>query len=143
MYVSILFLFILMLIDIRISELQNNNNNSLLLAVIIAITFSYSIFQILPYSIAVLNNYYINYNHIIYNLSFNNLKFQYLTIDNYKNNEIFYTNSNDWNGNLIDTNHISNIGNVLYTYYNIWLIITSFILLLAMVGAIVITIKQK
>ncbi len=31
----------------------------------------------------------------------------------------------------------------MYTNYNIWLIIASFILLLAMVGAIVITIKQK
>ena len=31
----------------------------------------------------------------------------------------------------------------MYTNYNIWLIIASFILLLAMVGAIVITIKKK
>jgi NADH-ubiquinone oxidoreductase chain 6 len=31
----------------------------------------------------------------------------------------------------------------MYTNYSIWLIITSIILLLAMVGAIVITIKQK
>ena len=31
----------------------------------------------------------------------------------------------------------------MYTSYSIWLIITSIILLLAMVGAIVITIKQR
>jgi NADH:ubiquinone oxidoreductase subunit 6 (subunit J) len=31
----------------------------------------------------------------------------------------------------------------MYTSYSIWLILTSVILLLAMVGAIVITIKQK
>jgi NADH:ubiquinone oxidoreductase subunit 6 (subunit J) len=31
----------------------------------------------------------------------------------------------------------------MYTNYNIWLILASFILLLAMVGSIVITIKQK
>jgi NADH:ubiquinone oxidoreductase subunit 6 (subunit J) len=31
----------------------------------------------------------------------------------------------------------------MYTSYSIWLILTSIILLLAMVGAIVITIKQK
>jgi NADH-ubiquinone oxidoreductase chain 6 len=91
--VSILFLFILMLIDIRISEFQNNNNNSLLLAIIITIIFSYSIFQVLPYNIAVLNNYFININHIIYNLSFNNI--QFFSVNNYKNNEIFFTNSND------------------------------------------------
>jgi NADH:ubiquinone oxidoreductase subunit 6 (subunit J) len=31
----------------------------------------------------------------------------------------------------------------MYTSYSIWLLITSIILLLAMVGSIVITIKQK
>jgi NADH-ubiquinone oxidoreductase chain 6 len=76
----------------------------------------------------------------LYNLSFNNNKF--LNINTYKNNEIFFTSSSDWPGNLIETNHISNIGNILYTNYNIWLIITSFILLLAMIGAIIITIKR-
>jgi NADH-ubiquinone oxidoreductase chain 6 len=35
------------------------------------------------------------------------------------------------------------IGNIMYTSYSIWLLITSIILLLAMVGSIVITIKQK
>jgi NADH-ubiquinone oxidoreductase chain 6 len=38
---------------------------------------------------------------------------------------------------------MTTIGNIMYTNYNLWLIIASFILLLAMVGAIVITIKQK
>jgi NADH-ubiquinone oxidoreductase chain 6 len=34
------------------------------------------------------------------------------------------------------------VGNVIYTVYPMWLILTSLILLLAMVGAIVITIKR-
>lgn len=37
---------------------------------------------------------------------------------------------------------MTSIGNVMYTNYNMWLLMTSMILLLAMVGAIVITIKQ-
>jgi NADH-ubiquinone oxidoreductase chain 6 len=49
--------------------------------------------------------------------------------------------SNNWDNNLVEISHISNIGSILYTNYSIWIIITSFILLLAMVGAIVITIK--
>jgi NADH-ubiquinone oxidoreductase chain 6 len=55
--VSILFLFILMLINIRISELQNNTVNSIPLAVLIVISLTYTLFQILPYDIAILNNY--------------------------------------------------------------------------------------
>jgi NADH-ubiquinone oxidoreductase chain 6 len=44
---------------------------------------------------------------------------------------------------LIDNSDITSIGNVMYSSYSIWLVITSIILLLAMVGAIVITVKQK
>jgi NADH-ubiquinone oxidoreductase chain 6 len=54
-----------------------------------------------------------------------------------------YVTSKLWDGYLAETSHITSIGNIIYTNYSIWLILTSIILLLAMVGAIVITIKQK
>jgi NADH-ubiquinone oxidoreductase chain 6 len=63
--VSILFLFILMLINIRISELLNNTNNSVPLAIIIAIAFNYPIYQVLPYSIITFNAYTIDLNNIL------------------------------------------------------------------------------
>src|ERR1700738_497121 len=53
--VSILFLFILMLINVRISELVSDASNSIPLAILITITFNYSVYQILPYSIAGFN----------------------------------------------------------------------------------------
>jgi NADH-ubiquinone oxidoreductase chain 6 len=59
------------------------------------------------------------------------------------NGEISFVTSKIWDGNLAETSHITSIGNIMYTSYSIWLILTSIILLLAMVGAIVITIKQK
>lgn len=68
--VSILFLFILMLINIRISELQSNTSNSIPLAIAIAISFNYPLFQLLPYNIAIFNNYS-NLNNILYNISLN------------------------------------------------------------------------
>ena len=48
-----------------------------------------------------------------------------------------------WDGYLAETSHITSIGNILYGNYSIWLIITSIILLLAMVGCIVITLKRE
>jgi NADH-ubiquinone oxidoreductase chain 6 len=63
--VSILFLFILMLINIRISELLSNTSNSIPLAIIIAIAFNYPVYQILPYSIAAFNSYTIDLNNTI------------------------------------------------------------------------------
>lgn len=138
--VSILFLFILMLINIRISELQSNTSNSIPLAIAIAISFNYPIFQLLPYNIAILNNYY-NLNNILYNISFNqdNKKVDFNTYSD----DIHFVTSKIWDGNLIESSDITSIGNVMYTNYNMWLVLTSFILLLAMVGAIVITIKSS
>jgi len=46
--VSILFLFILMLINIRISELLNENNNDIPLAIILIMLLFYEITEIIP-----------------------------------------------------------------------------------------------
>ena len=143
--VSILFLFILMLINIRISELQNNTKNSLVLALIILIFFNYSVIQVLPYSSGVLS--YSERDIVLSANVYENTNNQNLLSESFttsgKNSDIYLTSSNDWNANLIDINNISNIGNIMYTSYNLWVIITAFILLLAMVGSIIITIKKQ
>ena len=56
---------------------------------------------------------------------------------------VLFVSSKNWEGNIVDVSDIMSIGNIMYTNYSIWLILTSIILLLAMVGSIVITIKQK
>lgn len=140
--VSILFLFILMLINVRISELFSDTSNSIPLAFIVAISFTYCLSNILPYSISVLNNY--SYN--IYNKIWNGFHSYFLgyiikTQKIYDNTEINFVTSKMWDGNMAVSSHISSIGNIIYTSYAIWLVVTSIILLLAMVGSIVITIK--
>jgi NADH-ubiquinone oxidoreductase chain 6 len=60
-----------------------------------------------------------------------------------KSEQIVYVTSKLWDGNLAETSHITSIGNIMYTSYFLWLIITSIILLLAMVGAIIITIRPE
>ena len=145
--VSILFLFILMLINIRTSELQSNNSNSIPLALFIAILLSYSIFQLLPYYLAVLNNYNSKISNILYYAGINKNSEeatyfnQYLNLKN-NSHSIMFTSSNNWDGNLTETSHISAIGNIIYTSYSMWLLIASLILLLAMTGAIIITINN-
>ena len=145
--VSILFLFILMLINVRISELLSNTSNSIPLAIIITISFNYPVYQILPYSIAAFNSYTVDLNNTLNDIWYNNysdyLNKLFRLVINSDNGEISFVSSKIWDGNLSETSHITSIGNIMYTSYSIWLIITSIILLLAMVGAIVITIKQK
>lgn len=146
--VSILFLFILMLINVRISELLSNTSNSIPLAILITVSFNYPVYQILPYSIAAFNSYTVDLNNTLNDIWYNNYsdylnKFFSLSKTNLDNGEVSFVTSKIWDGNLSETSHITSIGNIMYTSYSIWLILTSIILLLAMVGAIVITIKQK
>jgi NADH-ubiquinone oxidoreductase chain 6 len=146
--VSILFLFILMLINVRISELLSNTSNSIPLAIFITIAFNYPLYQILPYSVASFNSYTVDLNNTLNDIWYNNYsdslnKIFKLNGAELDNGEISFVTSKMWDGNLAESSHISSIGNIMYTSYSIWLILTSIILLLAMVGAIVITIKQK
>lgn len=141
--VSILFLFILMLINVRISELLSNTSNSIPLAIFILISISYPVYQILPYSIVGFT-YILNFNYtasIVYNRMFS-LFFKLSDVEP-DNGQIYLVTSKIWDGSLTEASHITTIGNIMYTSYSIWLIITSIILLLAMVGAIVITIKPQ
>lgn len=142
--VSILFLFILMLINIRTSELQSNTSNSIPLTIIIGIIISYFLFQMLPYNILLsshLNDSHLNEN--VYTVQMGGVQYNNINGINSDKNDLFFVTSKIWDGNLAESNHITAIGNIMYTNYNIWLIIASFILLLAMVGAIVITIKPR
>lgn len=125
--VSILFLFILMLIDIRISELHENNNNNIYLGIIISTIF----YSVLYNNInLVFINEYININ--IWK------QFFYFLTDNININ---YTAYNNWENTVIENYDLISIGNVLYTNISVLLIIALLILLLAMVGAIKINIK--
>jgi NADH-ubiquinone oxidoreductase chain 6 len=83
--VSILFLFILMLINVRVSELLSDTYNSIILSLLITIYFSFTLNQIMPYNISGSNNMY---NDIISNNEFN---FEIFSSKKNSNNEIFYT----------------------------------------------------
>jgi len=129
-----------MLIDIRISELQNNTNNSIPLSILIAISLNYILYKLLPYGIAILNSYSY-FNNLLYIFILNEL----INIDIiYNNILLLFVSSKMWDGNIAtESNHISSIGNIMYTNYNVWLILSCLILLLAIVGAIVITSKNS
>lgn len=141
--VSILFLFILMLINVRISELVVNSSNSIPLAIMISIFFT----SIL--SIDLFNRNNSTSNNIVSNLFQSNSmdigltshEYNSMFSDTYSNNVLFVS-SHIWDGKLAETFHITSIGNIIYTNYPLWLILTSIILLLAMIGSILITIKN-
>lgn len=144
--VSILFLFILMLINVRISEIISNTSNSIPLAVLIGIYFNYIVSELLPSSANTISLYFFkqilikdsDYSYIINTDLFNIFSRYYNDIS-----KLIFVTSKTWDGALGENTHITSIGNIMYCNYLMWLIITSIILLLAMVGAIIITIKHK
>lgn len=134
--VSILFLFILMLINVRVSELVTENNNSVPLAVIITVLVSINHFSPRIVDMPILTIKAANFDIG----SSTSIDSSLTSVGSFNN--ILTAISPCWDGKLAETSHITTIGNIIYTNYPIWLILTSIILLLAMVGSILITIKQ-
>ncbi len=145
--VSILFLFILMLINVRISEIVSSSSNSIPLGILVGTILYTIISKALPHAL--------NYNE---KLNPDLIQIFTRTSDNFSilkentldtlglakhlhENVSDYVISQTWDGMLSNFSHINVIGNVIYTSYSLWLLLTSLVLLLAMVGTIVITIK--
>lgn len=113
-----------MLINIRVSELIGDTNNNIPLAIIAILAFFIPISDTVPS--------YVNRDNSAM-----------LFLINKQETQVLQVSSNNWDNNIVDISDISSIGNIMYTSHFLWLIITSVILLLAMVGSIIITIKQK
>lgn len=151
--ISILFLFILMLINIRISEIISSTSNSIPLAIFIGTLFFSTVYQALPLTIYYGNKEYIGFNIIKDEIKkyFYSLYDLFVTSPNlnmtskyyeYKDQSLEFVSSQAWDSMLAESSHINTLGNILYTSFPLWILLTSLILLLAMVGAIVITLKN-
>lgn len=128
--VSILFLFILMLINVRVSELVTDNNNSIPLSILTIAIFSVVFDNKIPLAPS-------------FNLfSLDSLFYYMNNKENTPNSKVSYASSHNWDTSLAEVSHITSIGNILYTSYPMLLLITSIILMLSMIGSIIITIKQ-
>lgn len=126
--VSILFIFILMLINVRISELHSDSSNGIFLTIVVGIAFYFSLDSI-SHSTVLMNNWIGGLN-VFHNEFVKNLY------------DISVSSSDKWDGNYLPISEMSSIGNILYTSHGLWLMITSVILLLAMTGTIIITVTQ-
>src|SRR5690349_879739 len=97
--VSILFLFILMLINIRVSELISDTNNNIPLAILAILAFFIPFNNLLPDSKTNLNEIAI--------------------LDKLHNDsQISFVSANNWDSKIVDITDIISIGNVMYTNYS-------------------------
>lgn len=127
--VSILFIFVLMLINVRVSELHSDTRNSLFLSILVGIPLYFSVYSIIP-SLETTQEFISSILNI-----FNSDKWSKAGDNN-------LTTSDKWDGNLLPVSEISSIGNIIYTSHAMWLLVISILLLLAMIGTIVMTVNQ-
>jgi len=120
--IAILFLFVIMLLNIKTINLQNNNNildNLLILFLIITLI----IFQ----------TFFINYNFdFISSLKLNEFYIDFTS-----------TKFIDWSLKYNNLNAFNILGDYLYNYYYLEIILASFLLFIPMIGAITINVKKQ
>lgn len=128
--IAILFLFVVIMLNIKLVELQD-------------LTEDYSN----PYPLAfalgtlfVISLSIINLNLSKLDLSIN---FDKLNLFLFKSNDLntLFVSHNNWDNVLVQLDQINSVGQVLYTSHALFLIIASIILLLAMVGPIILSLK--
>jgi len=122
--IAVLFLFVIMMLNIKIAEMKENSLHFLPIVIIFSVIFSFQINIMLQ---ATFSSY--SYNFLIYNLN-NDLL---LSFTNFTNSIYFYQK----------LSNIKAISFIIFTEYYHLLIIASLILLLGMVITIVLTLQKK
>lgn len=141
--IAILFLFVIMMLNIKLVELTDAGREytkNLPLAFIVGCLFFFEILSIAP------SNYKQTFAFNIFNTI--NLSM----VDNNNNynlntpidlNIIYKSSDVLWDNLYVNMNQIETIGIGLYTSYSLWFILSSVILLLAMVGPIILCLKTS
>jgi len=123
--IAVLFLFVVMMLNIRITELNESILRYLPVGGIILLIFLFEILSVIN-------------GDLVPFFSSNMFQFE-------ADNVILSTNLNTifWSNQIDPTSNIEALGNVLYTYYVYSFIIASLILLVAMIGAILLTMRKR
>jgi NADH:ubiquinone oxidoreductase subunit 6 (subunit J) len=123
--IAVLFLFVVMMLNIRITELNESILRYLPVGGIILLIFLFEILSVIN-------------GDLVPFFSSNMFQFE-------ADNVVLSTNLNTifWSNQIDPTSNIEALGNVLYTYYVYSFIIASLILLVAMIGAILLTMRKR
>jgi len=122
--VAVLFLFVMMMLNVKISESKSSIYRYLPIGLFLSILFLFEIFLIVEGDL-----------NSVESLVFVNSDNKALQND-------FLVNTS-WIDSLISPTNVDVIGSVLFTYYSYFFIMASVILLVAMIGAIALTLHRR
>ena len=137
--ITVLFLFVVMMLDIKKIETKNNNYGYLPIILLISFIFFIEIFIIFSKSFT--SYQYFIYKNLVmgtYSRLCEAWTLRYSPA--YENFPYYY---NQWYTRLDQITNIETLGQVLYTYNAFFLLVAGLILLIALIGAVTLTIKEK
>jgi len=135
--IAILFLFVIMMLNIRLTEISQEGvqyTKSIPLGIILASSLSYIILS--NATMSRLDNVYLMTD------LFDKFNYWFTGIDP-SNNSLNVGFNTIYNNIFVNYEQIQAIGAIMYSSYGLYLILCSFILLLAMLGPIIITLDSK
>jgi NADH-quinone oxidoreductase subunit J len=122
--VAVLFLFVMMMLNIKISESTNAIYRYLPIGLFLSMIFLFEIFLIIEGDLNSINT-----------VEF--IDFEYKVLQK----EFLFNIS--WIDTVVTSTNVDVIGSVLFTYYSYFFIMASIILLVAMIGAIALTLHRR
>ena len=117
--IAVLFLFVVMMLNIKIAEINEKRLRYLPIGGVLGLLFLFEVLLIVD-------------NDLIPLLLYNTESFLEFQNSSFVN----------WSENLQTVTNINAIGNLVYTYYFYFFLLSSLILLVAMIGAIVLTMQK-
>ena len=118
--IAVLFLFVVMMLNIKIAEINEKKLRYLPIGGLLGLLFLFEVLLIVD-------------NDLIPLIILDNTE----KIQKYQ--EVFFTN---WMSKMETLTNIQAVGNIIYTYYFYFFLMASIILLVAMIGAIVLTMQK-
>lgn len=118
--IAVLFLFVVMMLNIKLAEINEKRLRYLPIGGLLGLLFLFEILLIVD-------------NDLIPLLFYDNIQ----AFAEYRE-----LNFIDWSNTIHTVTNIQAIGNILYTYYFYYFLLSSIILLVAMIGAIVLTMQK-
>ena len=121
--IAVLFLFVVMMLNIKLAEINEKKLRYLPIGGLLGILFLFEMFLIVDNDlIPLLSNSQVTNNQTI--------------------TQIYTLDFTDWGTILETVTNINAVGQLIYTYYFYFFLIASLILLVAMIGAIVLTMHK-
>jgi NADH-ubiquinone oxidoreductase chain 6 len=143
--IAILFLFVVMMLNIQLSELSATGSEytqNLPLGTIVGSLFLFELVSILPFSFKGLSTFNVFSEASLGGINWLNTFFISSTTTSDSVHQVFDLPC-AVDSNFTNYLQIQSIGQNLYTYGSIWMILTSVILLLAMVGPIALSMNRS